>query len=301
VSTAPFTVICSSHDRPKWLADRVSGIGASEIAGVLGESPWASPLSVYQAKVAPSDDEQAEHQFWGLELEGSIAAGFSKRTGRPHTPAGHLLRSTEYPWAICTLDCWTISDPDRPTHPLEIKNVIEWMADEWEGGAPRHVYLQAQHQMLVTATHRATVAALLGGNQLLWEDVERNEQEIRRITAQGERFWREHVEARVQPPADDAHRATKAALLRLHPHDDGQLVTLPSELCDLDVERMELKERIKRDEQRVEQIDNMIKQRIGDATEGRLPGGVTYTWKEQTRAAHMVRESTTRVLRRKAG
>lgn len=166
--------LCMSDDREAWLEARRSGLGASEIAGVLEESPWSSPLSVYQDKVAPEPDEDQERLFWGRHLEQRIGEGYAIRTGRRFKPAGRLLRSVAHPWALATLDGWT-SEDGATWWPCEIKNVNEYMVEHWQNGPPRHVYLQAQHQMLVTGYDRVTVVGLLGGCQLAWADIERDE------------------------------------------------------------------------------------------------------------------------------
>ena len=41
-----------AHDREKWLNARRSGLGASEVAAVLGLSPWSTPYKVWRDKVS---------------------------------------------------------------------------------------------------------------------------------------------------------------------------------------------------------------------------------------------------------
>lgn len=294
----PYVELCHSDDRPAWLQARLSGIGASEIAGVLSESPWASPVSIYQDKVAPAEDEDRERLFWGRHLEQRIGEGYAIRTGRHFRPAGRLLRSVEHPWALATLDGWTSDDGER-WWPCEIKNVNEHMVEAWEEGAPRHVYLQNQHQMLVTGYGRVTTVGLLGGCELVWQDVERDDLEQRRIAVQGEAFWREHVQARVLPDAD--HRdATRAALLRLFPDHDGEAVDVGDEWFKFDQIRTELAAEKKAISEQLDGIDNQIRAAIGEHTAIRLPDGTRYSWKQQNRRAYTVQASTTRVLRRHA-
>ena len=64
--------------------------------------------------------------------------------------------------------------------------------------------------MLVTGAPKATIACLLGGQRLVWCDVERDEETIRRIIYHGERFWRA-VQERT-PPAPDGTESAKRAL-----------------------------------------------------------------------------------------
>lgn len=296
MSAAACIPLVHSGDRAAWLQARRSGIGASDIAGVLGESPWSSPISVYQDKVAPAEDEDTERLFWGRHLEGAIGDGYAARTGRLFKPAGKLLRSVAHPWALATLDGWT-SEDGKAWWPCEIKNINDHMADQWCDGAPRHVYLQNQQQALVTGEQRVTVVGLLGGCELVWQDVERDEGEIRRIVARGSAFWSDHVEARVPPDADH-HESTRAALLKLHPQDDGSVLDVGDEWFRADEMRKEFAQEKKILGEQLDAIDNAIRAAIGDHTAIRLPDGTTYSWKRQSRAAFSVQASTTRVLRR---
>ena len=48
--------------RDEWLAIRRTGIGSSDIAGVLGLSPWASPYTVWadkRGRVPPVEQTEA--------------------------------------------------------------------------------------------------------------------------------------------------------------------------------------------------------------------------------------------------
>ena len=47
-------------DRAEWLAWRRSGIGASDVAGILGISPWASPFTVWADKLGLLPDEDLD-------------------------------------------------------------------------------------------------------------------------------------------------------------------------------------------------------------------------------------------------
>jgi predicted phage-related endonuclease len=154
--------------------------------------------------------------------------------------------------------------------------------------------------MLVTGAPRATAAALIGGQRLVWCDVERDEIEIRRIIHAGRIFWTECVEAGKVPRPDASESAKRglAALYKLVQPES--VVQLPGKLIEDDALLCEIKESIKALKKRADQIENDIKAHIGKAEYGVLPNGTRYSWREQTRAAYAVDESTYRVLRRHA-
>ncbi|HXQ78540.1 MAG TPA: YqaJ viral recombinase family protein, partial [Gemmatimonadaceae bacterium] len=138
-----YEVVCDTSVEQNWLDARMQGVGASEIALVLGEAPesWGSVLSLYARKIGKYERDLSEIEavYWGKKLEGAILSAYWERTGRRTEKESLLLRSTEHPWMLCTLDGRTWEpENDRVRWPLEIKNVSAFKADEWENGPPPH-------------------------------------------------------------------------------------------------------------------------------------------------------------------
>lgn len=305
--TEPYVVVCDSHeDEAGWLAARQLGIGASDMPVILGLSPWRSILELYAEKTGedePEDLSGNEFAEWGHRLEGPIIDAFRERTGRPTQRAGQLIRSVEYPWAQCTLDGLT-GAKDHPLKdtgaqcawPLQVKNTTAWKADDWADGPPEIYVIQEHHEMLVTGADKATIACLLGGNKLVWADIPRDETLIRKIVFRGQEFW--HRVLNREPPPPDGSEATKKALGRLHPQDDGTIVELPGELREAIGLLQRFKAEKKVAETEIWAIENAIKAALGDHQAGCFAGGgPTVSWKQQTRAERVVKESTFRVLR----
>lgn len=297
-----YDVIGMADEREQWLALRKTGIGASEIAAVLGESPWVSALQLYAEKTGQVETadlaDEVESVFWGTKLEPVIIEVYGQRTGRTVQRAGKLLRSHAEPWALATLDALT-DDDSGAAWPLEVKTASAFVAEEWAEGPPPHYYLQVQQQLLVTGAARATVACLLGGQRLVWCDVDRDDVAIRRLVYAGRRFW-----GRVQnadAPAPDGSDSAKRTLAQLYPHDDPEkYVVLPADLQEVADELEDLKEQTKAAKRRQTELENLIKAALGTGTRGVLPSGIEYSWKEQTTKEHVVKESSFRVLRRHA-
>lgn len=280
-----------SHVREDWLRARRTGIGASEIAAVLGESRWGDAGTIYARKVAaPTDDETAEWQEWGLRLEPVILEAYTstRYTGRYAIRDGRLLRSREHPWALCTLDAWTALDwsgaPDRLI-PLELK-ADRW-GREWDDGPPVEYVWQLQHQMLVTGAQKASIAVLVGGSQLAWCDVAREVTMIARIIRAGERFWRQ-VETREMPETVD-HGALGAVFAEA---DRGRVIELEGpEWAARDAKRCEAAAVASTAAAEKSAIDAAIKRAMGRAEVARLDDGTEYRWTTQ--------RDGRRVLRRK--
>lgn len=290
VDSTPYEIVCSSDDEEQWLAERRKGIGASEMPCVLG-CGFASAYALWLAKRGeiPDPFDDNESMFWGRVLEPAIIEGYRQRTGRWAMRAGRLLRSKAHPWALATLDAWTsIGTPGRPAehHPLEVKNWSIFAADQWEHGAPEGYLIQAHQQMLVTGTRRATVAVLLGGQKLAWQDVERDEQTIRKIIYHGERFW-QMVQSGEEPPVDDSD-STRLALQQRYPQHAEELVALDAEHTRYALEARRLCDEATAAKRAAEGFKNELRRYMGtaDRAEG---DGVAVTWATNARGHRTMR------------
>lgn len=292
-------IVCTADDRERWLGERQGGIGASEIAMVLGEAPkaWGGAFALYARKVGAyeRDLSDVEAVFWGNKLEAPILEAYQERTGRRTRKDGLLLRSKAHPWALCTLDgrTWSAANDVAPW-PLEVKNVSTFKAEEWMDGPPPHYFLQVQQQMLVTGESKATIAALLGGQRLVWADVPRDETTIRRIIYHGERFWRRVQERDV--PAPDGTEETRKALAALYPTGEG-IIVLPGTALDAADELERLKAERKTIADRIDLLENEVRAAIGSAEIGVMTDGRSFSNKLQTRKEFVSKASSFRVLR----
>ena len=230
--TPPYEVVCTTENESEWKRLRASGIGASEIAIVLGESSWESNLDLYARKADyefsdPDTEEdpfsENEWLFWGRKLEEEIRSELCARAGVTLAQRNVMLRSTVHRWALATPDGLT-----GDGEPVEAKNMAwGYDAEEWAERIPEKYYLQVQQQMLVTGARRALFGALLWGSKMIWEWVPRDEAAISRIIAGGSHFWG-HVERR-EPPLSDGHPGARRVLGRL------AVVPRPLELFESDI------------------------------------------------------------------
>jgi putative phage-type endonuclease len=301
----PYSIVVDTDDEQEWLAYRNTGLGASEIGGIMGLPGVAhrsSPLKVFLEKsgaLEPEDLSDVEAIEWGHIMEPVIAAQYAAKTGR-HIERGRrgrfqVLRSVEHPWALCSLDFWTAENDNSPRRPLEIKNVSSFMAEDWLNGPPDYYYCQLQQQCLVTGASKATSALCLGGNRLLWCDVPRDEEMIRKIIYHGSRFWQRLLDR--DPPAPDDSAATKEALARLYPKDNGAVVVMPAVLLDTVYDWRRLKDEKSEIEKKIRHAESQLKATLGEAERGLWSSGEAVSWRTQTTRAHQVSESTFRVLR----
>lgn len=263
----------------RWLKRRMSGIGASEAASAIGESPWCSAVELYGRKRGIIEPlEQTERMEWGNRLEPAIVAKFVEVTGRKVVNDGKrkLLRHKEHSWMIATLDRRQVFPHSTPFDGiLEVKNVSAYAKDDWTGGVPRYYWIQVQHQLAVTGYAFGSLAVLLGGQEFRWMDIVRDDGFIEETLIPQERDFWNGVLSGDEPPVD-ATASAGQALGTLHPGGNGDTMSLPPEAGDWDERRETINDELKRLEQEKTLLTNQFKQAIGDADAGELPCGVRY-------------------------
>jgi putative phage-type endonuclease len=191
-------------ERDKWLEWRRQGIGGSDVAAILGLSPWAGPWSVWADKLGliPSEPEN-ERMRWGHLLEPVIAAEVARRTGLEVAGEQMWVTHKEAPHRRSTIDGLLLEPGyeslDDAEAVLEIKTTTmqRWDNDE----VPLHYWVQVQHQLEVTGFQRAVVACLHAGSTLRLYDVEASPEDQARIRDKVDEFWQCYVVPKVQPAA----------------------------------------------------------------------------------------------------
>lgn len=216
--------------RADWLQARRNGIGASDVAGILNLSPWASPFSVWASKVDDqADDHDTPAMEFGRRAEAMIAPWFAERTGL-HVAGeqAHCSRSDQ-PWMMCTVDGFVVDGPnssiDDALGVLEIKTTSASAAEWADEGLPIYYRCQATWAMAVTGLDRCWFAVLhlaFGRPDFQVYEFQRDPADEGFVVAEVTRFWHEHVVANVAP-AVDAHQATTEAIKAHWPTAEGSL------------------------------------------------------------------------------
>jgi putative phage-type endonuclease len=140
---------------PEWFAARRAGITASEIAAVLGLSPYESPFSLYWRKkgvVGEQPDDPAMR--WGRRLEQHIRDEFRERHQNDFMVFGAgLYAHTDRPWQMASPDGLIVdlssNDWDlAPIAGLECKTTGSWdgWGDDGTDQIPIHIRCQVVWQ-----------------------------------------------------------------------------------------------------------------------------------------------------------
>lgn len=298
-------------EQADWHEWRRGGIGGSDIAGLLLPGRWSSPWKVWAEKVGLIEPtESTQRQRIGHRMEAVLAAEFEDaRPGLTVMGEQQWCEHPDHSWARCTVDgfvadrtCAEDECSDRVEHLGSVFATVQFKTDArygWPDGPPANYRAQCIWEMGVTGMRHSFLAVMFGGFRfevfdIPWDDAAEADWELMFKTA--ERFWHDHVLTGEAPPVDGSD-ATTEALGDVYPdHEPGLSVDLDG-LAALIEERDDLKETTKATKARLAQIDNTIKARFGDAEVGTFNGVPAFTYRQQTRGAYEVAETTFRVLR----
>lgn len=281
-----YDVLLDEMDRPKWLELRKGYVGASDSAMLFSEG-FSNVLQLWGEKTerivredAETDEDERTH--WGRVLEASIIRAYSSEryAGREAKGADALVVSRVHVWMSASLDAWTYH-PEHGWVPLEVKTAAVDQAHLWRDGVPEKYRIQCNHQMIVTGTRAASIACLVGGNRLVWYDVEREDALCEDIIARTERFYRCMQSDR--EPEVIPGPGLGETVSQLYPRDDGESIALPDAYEDVVAILEDAKAREKAAKAEREVCEAKLKLAIGGARRGVLPSGRTVTWSTHTR------------------
>lgn len=286
----------NAPDRQAWLQARRAGLGGSDIAAILGLSPYRTPMSVWLEKTGrqePTFDPAAEERmFWGSAMEDLVARRYAHLKGariqRVNTPlvhAGGILRGNidravvpegrQARWIEAER---RLRGADRI---LEVKTAgafAERSADWGEPGTdqvPIHYWTQVQTYQGLAQVQEADLAVLFGGQRLAIYTITADAGIFAGIVEQCEEWWRSHVIADVppQPQSEDEARMLWRA------HRPGSVKIVGSDVAEACAELGRIKAQISALEESEQALRDTITCAFGDAEVIAHMGHKLATWR----------------------
>jgi putative phage-type endonuclease len=245
--------------------NRRKGIGGSDVAGILGISPWESPLSIYHSKVSDIDDDLSDNPFvkWGTILEEPIAKEFESVTGKKVRKNNQQIISKDHPFLLANIDRDIVGE----TAGLEIKTASEYKKSDWVNGVPAYYLTQCLHYMYVTGASHWYIAVLVGGNHFDWYKIDRDEDTINMIVDKCVQFWNDFVLKKVPPKPTSLDNEV---LKSLFPAGNGEQVDLDSDSLEIIQSLSTINESLKSLENLKTELENVLKNNLGDNEIGRV-------------------------------
>lgn len=260
--------------------DRTKYLGGSDVAAILGVSPWRTPLDVYLDKIQPRAEETDPGRLKvlnrGKRMEPYVIDLLAEETGLEIIRRGERYLDPELDFVAAEIDAEAATGEN-----VEIKTVSPFKAKEWgeeqSDEIPLHYAAQAMHGMMVTSREVCIFGVLIGGDDFRVYRIERDDVTIDAIRQKEIEFWAQ-VQAR-QAPAP----STVSDLFRLYGTKDSGLTVEASESIQSDVIALKsLKDDAKRLEAQIALREERIKLHMANASILTMHGQPVLTWKEQS-------------------
>ena len=195
--------------REEWLSFRRRGIGGSDVAAILGISPFRTARDIYYDKLQIADVEEEEGNCEAMEighlLEDLVAEIFHRKTGYEIYQIKKMFAHPQYPFMLADVD-YFITLPDRKTAILEIKTTNYNARDNWWLGGketvPVYYETQGRHYMAVMDIDQVFFCCLYGNteDEIIIREIKRETVYEEEMIYLEREFWEGYVQKKLPPP-----------------------------------------------------------------------------------------------------
>lgn len=277
------------QNSPEWHAERRTMIGSSDAPAILGQSPYAGPFDVWRSKVEePRGDEgkgpaEIESMSWGHRLEDAVAKAWADETGHRIRRSNRIIRHAHHPILGASLDREVIGEPWIIE--VKLRRSSKGFGERGTALIPNDIWIQVQHQMMVTGKLFAVVVVLFGGQTLRWYNIERDPEFIGRWELAAVDWWEKYVVTKTAPQVDGSKSSGRYLSDRFRQDAGERIVATPEVELWLGDYAHALRE-LEETAARVELLKQRIMDFMGKASEMSGPG-FTVKWRT-SKAARVV-------------
>lgn len=192
----------AGKDRELWLAERRKGIGASDLAAIMGEPKYQTEFDVWLSKTGREPDRTPTIQMeMGTRLEDAVAQKFSEDRGLEIRRRG-MLRSKSTSVLLANADRLV-----EDGYGLECKFVTQFTKMptdvEYRGGWRSDWYWQGIGNLAVSGRQGWYLAVAIGNADFQIRSLDRDDpvvsEDITRVFEQVPNWWTHYVEGNEMP------------------------------------------------------------------------------------------------------
>lgn len=267
---------------------RVGYVGGANVAGILGISPFRTPLDEYLLISGEREEvitpERAEFFEDRRDLEPWAAKKFTRKTGLQIVRTNERYQDASFPWAKAEVDFEVEDGGNGETKTVHPNAVRDWGDPDAGEEPPLYVTAQAMWGMGVHPATHCYVQALIGFDDYRLYRIERDDALIAEIRQRVADFWRWHIEMR-RPPEP----IRVEDLLKLYERDSGRAVEATADIRDSLEALCAERQALKLHEARKEVHEYAIKAFMRDATTLLIDGHPALTWKARADGVRVFR------------
>ena len=267
-------------NRAEWLAARSQGIGASEVATIVGLNKWETPYQLWRRKLgmdAPKEETFAMKA--GHYLEDAVAKFYSDASGNEIINASvedFMFINKEKPFLRVSPDrtFWlpNMAHNDDNKGILECKTTQKVIDPE---DLPKHWFCQVQMNLGVAGYEHGSLAWLTAGRDFGYCDIDFDADFYGWLVDEVEKFWTDNVLGKQEPDAISVNDV----LIKYNRHLDGKYIEVGDDIFEAYTDLKDLKKQIAALDERKETLEARIKLAFGDAEAITYGGDTIATWK----------------------
>lgn len=264
--------------------------GGSDVAAILGLSPWRTAFDVWAEKTnkVQHDDVETPPQRRGRLLEPAVAQWYAEETGLAVEPPALSTAIGSEDWMVGSYDRLVIG-PEGEVWGLELKTSKK--DDGWQDSGveaaglaaatimPVAYATQVLWYLEVSGLARWDVAVFFTfGDEFRRYTIHRDPAQGAQLVAKVREWWQRHVVEGEQPPIDGSDSAS-AWLLSQYPRQRSDIRQATIAEQDLAERLHDAEARIETAKAEAEAVGNQLRAAIGESEGLRGPfGKVTWKW-----------------------
>lgn len=268
------------NSRAEWLTARQDGIGASEVATILGLNPWETPYQLWRRKKGlDTAKEETFAMKAGHYLEDAVAQFWHDETGNEIIKASvkdFMFVNEAKPYMRVSPDrtYWLADMPKNDDN----KGILECKTTQMridEDDLPKHWFCQVQMNLGVAELTQGSLAWLCSGREFGYKDIALVPDFFTWIEEEITKFWVDNIQGNVEPDA----QSVADVLLKYNRHTDGKVIEISDDIFTACNDLKALKERIAELDEQKSELEEKIKLGFGDAEAISYGGQTIATWK----------------------
>lgn len=268
--------------REEWLEARKDGIGASEVATIVGLNPWETPYQLWRRKIGldPAKPMNAAMNT-GHILEDGVAQFWAQATGR------EIIAASKDDFMFIDKDRpYLRVSPDRTfwiegaTRNDDNKGILECKTTRMKvdpEDLPKYWFAQVQMNLGVAGYTQGSLAWLSAGQgfDFGYQDLKLVPDFFEWLVDSVSRFWTDNIVGGQEPSAVNV----ADVLLKYNRHTGGKIIECSEEVFEAYRELKEVKKLLDETKAHKEELEATLKMAFGDAEALSYGGDTIATWK----------------------